>query len=59
MQNNLINPKTNEILAEYPSCASVKEDGYSPNNVNQVCNNKKKTHKKFKWCFIKDYEKIK
>ncbi len=54
-----LNKDTLEIIKEYPSCAATKEDGFRSENVNHVCRGQKKTHKNYKWCFVKDYEKIK
>ena len=47
-----INPKTNEIIAEFPSSAEIKRMfGYNDNHIRECCNGKIKTSHGYKWVF--------
>ena len=47
-----INPKTNEIIAEFPSSAEIKRMfGYNDNHIRECCNGKIKTAYGYKWVF--------
>lgn len=52
-QVNQIDLFSNEIICTYNSCAATKENGFNPTNVGQVCRGEKKTHKGYKWEYIK------
>lgn len=51
-----INKQTKEIIKEYPSTSSTKEDGFNPTNVGQVCRGEKKSHKGYIWKYKEEYD---
>lgn len=53
-----LDKKTLEILKEYPSASSAKEDGFNSTNIGQVCRGEKKSHKGYVWIYKDEYEEF-
>lgn len=52
-----LDKNTLEVLKEYESASATSVDGFSPNNVSQVCRKAKKTHKGYIWVYKDEYSK--
>lgn len=43
--------ENNEIVKEYESLSSTKEDGFDPSLISKVCRGQRKMHKGYSWCY--------
>lgn len=50
--------KNDEFVKLWPSTAEAQRNGFHSGSISYCCNGKLKTHKKFKWMFLYDYEKM-
>lgn len=47
----------NKFIKQWDCIADTAKEGFNKNCVNACCIGRKKTHKGFKWMYLKDYEK--
>lgn len=49
-----VNIKTNEIIKFY-GLREAERNGFNHSNISECCNNKRKSHKGYRWYFLEDY----
>lgn len=47
-----------EFVKIWPSTAEAARNGFHSGCISQCCNGKLKTHRKYKWMYLDDYEKM-